>query len=240
MAKKFGIIIMLFASLSFYSCAELAGIAGSVLSGDGALTQGQIGQGLKQALEIGITQGSNKLSLKDGYYKSAYKIFLPEEARKVTDRLSKIPGFSQIETKLVESLNRGAEDAAKKAAPIFKTAITSMSFSDATNILMGRDNAATNYLQGATQSKLYNEFNPVIVQSLDKVGANKLWSEAITAYNKIPFIKKMNPRLDDYVTNQALGGLFKMVEKKEKGIRTNINERTTDLLQQVFAKQDNK
>ncbi len=240
MVRKFGIILMLFASLSFYSCAELAGIAGSVLGGDGALTSAQIGQGLKQALEIGITQGANKLSLKDGYYKSIYKILLPEEARKVTDRLKIIPGFDKAEEVLLEKINRGAEDAAKKAAPIFKTAITSMTFSDATNILMGSDNAATNYLEGATKSKLYNEFNPVIVNSLNKFGAIEYWEKAVTKYNSIPLVKKVNPRLDDYITQQALTGLFNMVEKKEKGIRTNISERTTDLLKQVFAKQDNR
>ncbi len=240
MARKFGIIIMLFATISFYSCAELAGIAGAVLSGDGQLTNSQIGQGLKQALEIGITQGANKLSLKDGYFKSAYKILLPAEARKVTDKLSKIPGFTQVEDILLEKINRGAEDAAKKAAPIFKTAITSMSFGDAMNILMGQDNAATSFLHKNTNQKLYGEFNPVIVNSLNKFGAIDYWEKAITKYNSIPFVQNVNPRLDDYVTNKALDGLFNMVEKKEKGIRKNVNERTTDLLKQVFAKQDNK
>ncbi len=95
MVRKFGIIVMLFCSISFYSCAELAGIAGSVLGGEGGLTSAQIGQGLKQALEIGVTQGSNRLSLKDGYFKSAYKILLPEEARKITDKLKVIPGVTR-------------------------------------------------------------------------------------------------------------------------------------------------
>lgn len=238
MTRKFVTIFALFFGLSFTSCDVLNEVVGGVAGGE--LTSAQIGKGLKQALEFGITEGSNKLSAKDGYFKSAYKILLPEDVRKVTERLSKIPGFTQVENILLEKINRGAEDAAKKAAPIFKSAITKMTFQDATKILMGADNSATTYLDGATRPQLYNEFNPVILNSLNKVGAVKYWEDAVTKYNKIPFIQKVNPRLDDYVTTEALNGLFQMVEKKERGIRTNINQRSTTLLKQVFAKQDNK
>ncbi|MGK0390384.1 MAG: hypothetical protein ACI94Y_003137 [Maribacter sp.] len=239
MIKQLSIVFALFFGLSFTSCDVLNEIGGDFVNG-GGLTSAQIGQGLKQALELGITEGANKLSAQDGYFKSAYKILLPEDVRKVTAKLSNIPGFNEIENVLLEKINRGAEDAAKKAAPIFKSAITSMSFSDAMNILMGADNAATGYLDGATRPKLYGEFNPVIVNSLNKFGAIDYWEKAVSKYNSIPFVTKMNPRLDDYVTTSALNGLFKMVEKKEKNIRKNTSQRTTDLLKQVFAKQDNK
>lgn len=237
MIKQFSLVFALFFGLSFTSCDVLNELAGGT---GGGLTSAQIGQGLKQALEFGITEGANKLSAKDGYFKSAYKILLPEDVRKVTEKLSKVPGFNQVENVLLEKINRGAEDAAKKAAPIFKTAITSMTFSDAMNILMGADNAATGYLDGATRPKLYSEFNPVIVNSLNKFGAIEYWEKAVGKYNSLPFVKPMNPRLDDYVTTEALNGLFSMVEKKEKNIRKNTSQRTTDLLRQVFAKQDNK
>jgi hypothetical protein len=239
MIKQLSIVFALVFGLSFTSCDVLNEVGGSLLDG-GGLTSAQIGQGLKQALEFGITEGANKLSAQDGYFKSAYKILLPEDVRKVTAKLSKVPGFNQVENILLEKINRGAEDAAKKAAPIFKSAITSMSFGDAMNILMGADNAATGYLDGATRPKLYNEFNPVIVNSLNKFGAIDYWEKAVKKYNSIPFVTNMNPRLDDYVTTSALDGLFKMVEKKEKNIRTSTSQRTTDLLKKVFAKQDNK
>jgi hypothetical protein len=106
------------------------------------------------------------------------------------------------------------------------------------NILMGEKNSATTFLNRTTSTQLYTEFNPVIVQSLDKFDARKYWSDAVNAYNKIPFVEKANPDLDDYVTKQALNGLFSMVEKEELNIRTNIAARTTDLLKKVFAKQD--
>ncbi len=236
MIKKIAFLLVMF---QLTACAELQQVAGSMLE-SGALTNDQIGLGLKEALNVGISQGADRLSARDGYLKSAYKILLPEEVRQVTSKLKVIPGFTNVEDKMVELLNRGAEDAAKSAKPIFVSAIKQMSFADAMDILMGADNSATNYLNRSTNTQLYQAFSPKIGNSLDKVNATKYWKDAMTAYNKIPFIKKVNPDLNDYVTQQALKGLFSMVEKKEKGIRHNVSERKTDLLKKVFAKQDNK
>ena len=206
----------------------------------GELSTADISSGLKQALELGIGKGSDLLAKKDGYLKSQHKILLPPEARKVADKLRNVPGFTNVENVILEKINRGAEDAAQKAKPIFVSAIRQMSFADAMDILMGADNAATSYLNRTTHDALYKEFNPVIVKSLDKFEARKYWSDAVSAYNKIPFVEKANPDLDDYVTNEALKGLFSMVENEEKNIRENVAARTTDLLKKVFAKQDNK
>ena len=233
-------IFLAFILVQLVACtpSELQSALGTIL-GDAPLTNQQIGQGLKQALEIGIGTGVERLSLKDGYFKSTYKILLPEEARKVTEKLAVIPGFSKVEDIILEKINRGAEDAAKKAKPIFVSAIKQMSFQDAMGILMGEKNAATTYLEKTTKAQLYKEFNPVIVNSLNKFGAIEYWEKMITKYNQLPFVNKVNPRLDDYVTNQALVGLFSMVEKEERSIRQNVNRRTTDLMKKVFAKQDN-
>ncbi len=201
-------------------------------------TMAEISSGLKQALEFGISEGANLLSQRDGYFKSAYKILLPEEARRVTDRLKVIPGFSDLENIIVEKLNRAAEDAAKSATPIFVNAIKEMTFDDALNILMGPQDAATQYLNARTYTPLYQEFQPVIITSLNKFNAIEYWADAINAYNKIPFVEKVNPKLDEYVTEKALDGLFSMVAKKEIAIRNDISQRTTDLLKKVFAKQD--
>ena len=206
----------------------------------GELTSEEIGSGLKQALEFGISEGAQRLSRENGYYKSAYKILLPPEARKVTDKLQNVPGFNQVEEVVLEKINRGAEDAAKKAKPIFVNAIKQMTFRDALDILMGDDDAATRYLNRATYNSLYAEFNPVIVTSLDKFNARDYWSDAVNTYNKIPFVDPVNSDLDDYVTKEALSGLFSMVEKKEIEIRNNVSARTTSLLKKVFAKQDGK
>ena len=208
------------------------------LAGGSSLTTEEIAMGLKQALEIGIGEGSDALAQVDGYFKSPYKILLPPEARKVTDKLRGVPGFAQVEDIILEKINRGAEDAAAKAKPIFVEAIRGMTFSDALGILMGEKNAATHYLHNATYQPLYGEFHPVIVNSLNKFNAIEYWADAVNTYNKIPFVDKVNPELDAYVTEEALKGLFSMVEKKEVQIRSDVSQRTTELLRKVFAKQD--
>ncbi len=212
--------------------------AKSVIGGGGELSTSEIGQGLKDALSKGVQKGVNDLSVSDGYFKSVYKILLPEEARKVTERLKAVPGFANVEADLIEKMNRGAENAAKEAGPIFASAITGMSFQDALDILMGADNSATEYLRKSTFQQLYDKFNPVIVKALDEIGANELWRNASSAYNKIPLVTKVNTDLDDHVTSKALGGLFGKIQEEEKNIRRNPVNRTSDLLKKVFSKQD--
>ncbi len=232
--------VMVMLSLSACNPGDLDKVLGAVLEDGSALTDAQVGGGLKEALTQGIGKGADRLSMKDGFLRGAYKILLPEEVQKVTSRLQNVPGFTSVENKMLELVNRGAEDAAKKAKPIFVSAIKQMTFRDAMGILMGGNNAATDYLKKATHSKLYAAFKPEIVKSLDKVNATGTWKKAMTTYNKIPLVNKVNPDLDDYVTNQALSGLFKMVAKEETNIRKNPTARATDLMKKVFAKQDNK
>lgn len=237
------ILLSLSVILVLTSCDPklLGEIATTVLEqagANGVLSDAQIGSGLKEALNIGISNGVDVLSSENGYYKSAYKILLPPEAQKITQRLSRVPGFSDVEEVLLKKINRGAEDAAVRAKPIFVSALRNMTFTDAKNILLGEKNAATTYLNTNTYNNLYGEFNPVIVKSLDKFSARQYWRNIVKNYNKIPLVNKVNPELDQYITNEALKGLFSMVEVKEKDIRANISSRTSDILRRVFALQD--
>jgi hypothetical protein len=202
---------------------------------EGGLSQEEAGKGLKEALNAGIGEAVDFLSVKDGYFKSPYKILMPAEAQQVADKLKSVPGFANVEADLTERMNRAAEDAATKAKPIFVAAIQKMTFQDALNILSGNQDAATRYLEKTTFQALYSEFKPVIQASLDKVNAREYWKSAVTAYNKIPFVTKTNPELDDHVTKTALTGMFSLVEKKEKGIRTDVGQRNTELLRKVFG-----
>ena len=140
--------------------------------------------------------------------------------------------------RFIETLNRGAEEAAKEAKPIFVGAIKDMTVQDAWGILKGEDNAATMYLQDKTSAQLTSKFKPVIKRALDKTNATKYYSDLVNTYNKIPFVEKVNPNLDDYATERALSGLFTLVAKEEQNIRDNPGARTTELLKKVFSKQD--
>ncbi len=224
---------------SLSGCAEMQQVANQL---PGILDQGNldIGAGLKEALNNGISKQVVKLTATDGFFKNeAVKILLPDELKKVDKTLRSI-GLSSLADEGLKVLNRAAEDAVKEATPIFVDAITGMSFTDAKNILMGGQNAATTYLQSSTSTALYGKFNPVIKNSFAKVGADKVWANIITKYNSIPLVKKVNPDLTDYTTNKALEGVFKMVAVEELNIRTKLSSRTSDLLKKVFSMQDKK
>lgn len=199
-----------------------------------------IAAGLKEALNKGVTEQVSKLTKTDGFYKNdAVKILMPEELTKV-DRAMRKMGMGSLADDGIKALNRAAEDAVKEATPIFVGAIKNITITDAKSILMGNDNAATVYLQTSTTKPLYAKFSPVVQTSLGKVGADVIWASIIKKYNSLPFVKKVNPDITDYVTNKALEGVFKMITVEEKNIRSNLNSRTSDVLKKVFAMQDKK
>ncbi|MCG1035940.1 DUF4197 domain-containing protein [Polaribacter sargassicola] len=231
-------ILVLVVALQFVGCAELQNVVNQV-STSGVLSDAQIGNGLREALDHGIKNQVSKLTATDGFYKNdLVKIVLPEELQAVDNGLRKL-GLGNLADEGIKALNRAAEDAVKTATPIFVDAVKDMTFADAKNILLGEQNAATSYLQVKTTENLTASFSPVIKSSFDKVGADQIWTNLITKYNSIPFVKKVNPDLTQYVTEQALIGVFTMIEVEEKGIREKVGLRDTALLKQVFALQDN-
>lgn len=203
----------------------------------GNLTSSQISSGLKEALSIGVTDGVKKLALTDGFLKNeAVKILMPEKLRKVDMTLRSV-GLGSLADEGVKLLNRAAEDAVTEAAPIFTNAITSMTITDAKNILLGSNNAATNYLQSKTQSQLFTAFQPKVKASLGKVGADAVWKNLISKYNTFTG-QSVTTDLNEYVTTETINGVFKMVADKENGIRNTPAMRTTSILQKVFGAQD--
>jgi hypothetical protein len=209
--------------------------AGKMMGGDKPLTTAEVGEGLKEALIKGISNGSDLASQVDGYFKNpTIKIPFPPDVKKVEDRLRQI-GLGNEVDKFVLTLNRGAEDAAKEAKPIFIAAIKQMTIDDAWAILKGEPDAATQFLKRTTSAQLKAKFSPVIQASLDKVNATKYYGDLVTRYNSIPLVQKVNPDLNDYATDLAMQGLFTMIAQEEKNIRQDPVARTTELLKRVFG-----
>ena len=225
--------------LTISGCDALQSVLASG-AGSGQLTNAQMVQGLKEALNQGVRKGTGALSVTDGFFKNAaVKILFPPEAQRVESALRGI-GAGNLVDNAVLKINRAAEDAAGNATDIFINAITRMTVNDAMGILMGEKNACTQYLQRTVSGDLYSAFNPVIKSSLNKVGAVDAWNAVITRYNQIPMVQRVNPNLDDHVTRKAMDGVFHMVENEERNIRANPAARATDLMRRVFAKQDKK
>lgn len=232
------VLVSLPATAQLGKLGKLADKASGVLKGENPLGEEEVGKALKEALDQGVGKAVTSLSAQDGYYASPYKILLPEEAQAIIGRVGALPGFGNVEQDLTERINRAAELAAKKATPIFVDAIKGLTFKDAMNLLMGEQDAATRYLESSTSTALTGEFRPVIRTALDEVNANELWKKVVTAYNKIPLVKKTEPELDVYVTGRALDGMFGLIEVKETELRENPALRNTELLRKVFARQD--
>lgn len=200
----------------------------------GGLTNDEVINGLKEALEVGTNRGTEKLSAVDGFFKDAViKILMPPEAKKAEKTLRNMGLGKQVDNAIL-SMNRAAEDASKSAASIFIAAIKQMSIQDAFGILKGGDFAATNYLKEKTTAALTEAFRPVIENSLKKVDATKYWNTVFTTYNRFSS-EKVNTDLPAYVTEKALSGIFYQVGQEEQKIRKDPVARTTDLLRKVFA-----
>ena len=231
-------IFALLIILNLTACAELQQVIDSLPQAGGVLSNTDIASGLRQALDLGIDKQVTKLTQTDGFFKNELvKILLPEELQKVDNALRKI-GLSSLADEGLKVLNRAAEDAVKEATPIFVNAVKDITFDDAKNILLGEENAATSYLTTKTQTELYNKFKPVIDNSFSKVGADQIWANLITKYNNLPLTNNVNPDLTDYVTGEALKGVYTMIAVEEKESRSKVSSRTTDLLKKVFALQD--
>lgn len=235
MIKRFIILVLV---LNVTACAELQQVVDNLPENTPGLSNADIANGLRQALDQGIEKQVSTLMKQDGFYKNELvKILLPEELQKVDKALRDI-GLGSLADEGLKVLNRAAEDAVGTATPIFVKAVKDMTFTDAKTILLGNNDAATRYLSNKTESALYAEFHPIINNSFKKVGADQVWSNVINQYNSIPFTSNVNPDLTDYVTEEALKGVYKMIAVEEKDIRTKYTSRTTDVLKQVFALQD--
>jgi Protein of unknown function (DUF4197) len=200
----------------------------------------EIGAALKQALQQGTAKSAGQLSALNGFFgNAAVKIVFPPQAQKAEKTLRKL-GLNKLCDNAILSMNRAAEDAAKQAEPIFLDAIKHMTLEDVSNILLGKQDAATQYFKRTTTTQLTITFKPIVQGSLNKVGATKYYSDVANEYNKVPFVSKMNPDINAYVTQKAIDGLFYEIALEELNIRKNIGARSTPLLQKVFAFADSK
>ncbi|MGE5394980.1 MAG: DUF4197 domain-containing protein [Candidatus Saccharibacteria bacterium] len=250
--KSFKIATLILSVLILSSCAELSQIAKTVGTQGMPLSNAEIVSGLKEALLVGTDSSVNRLSAVDGYLKDeAVKILLPPEARTIMDNVSKLPGGTKLVDDVILRINRAAEDAAKGAKPIFVNSVKEMTFADALQILRGPDNAATTYFKQKTSAQLSGLYRPKIHESLNKalvagITTQQSWDKLTSTWNKfasstvgqIAGYKTVDVKLEDYLLQQALNGLFLKIADREKDIRNNASARVTDILRRVFGSQD--
>ncbi len=229
------ICTFLLLAISLSSCEVLNQLP-STGSTIGGITETEAAEGIKEALAQGLSKAVLQLNTQDGFFKDAfYKILLPPDAKKIENTMRSIGLGSQVDRAILQ-INRGAEDAAGYAKPIFVDAIKSMTLQDAIGLVKNGDTSATHFFREKTTDKLLAAFKPVIQASLDKVSATKYYGDLVNTYNNFPTtVKKINPDLTGFVTAKATDALFDLVAKEEKNIRDNIAARTTEILRKVFG-----
>ncbi len=233
-------IVIIFV-ICFYACDVMKDVAGEVESirfEGHPLTEREVAEGLKEALNVGITNAVNIVSVKNGFYKNP-EIFIPfpQEAIKIKEVCERT-GMSEQVKQFEEKLNNAAELASKNAKDVFVDAIRQMTINDAMSILKGRDNEATEYLKRTSSDKLYSKFYPVVKNATDQIMLAQYWTPLVDKYNKVSILtgaEKVDADLNNYVTEKAIQGLFIMVAKEETNIRKNPVARINDILKRVFG-----
>lgn len=227
---------LLLALVASTACESLPKDIGGLVGGSSAagLDEGTIAAGLREALKVGSERAVGSTSQVNGFLSNKLiRIAMPDDLEKMASTLRKV-GFSKQVDELEVSMNRAAEQASGEAITIFWDAVQGLTIEDARRVLQGGKRSATNLLRERTTTQLSSRFKPIVTQKMDEVGLSRLYNDLAGKYNALPLGQKPAIRLEDYVTQQALDGVFTMLGKEEERIRADPLARTTELLQRVF------
>lgn len=217
--------------------ATLAGLSG--------LSEAQIASGLKQALSNGVQSAIGHLGTADGFLKdAAVRIAMPDSLRKVEKTLRSLKQDA-LADEFVTTMNRAAEKAVPEAAAVLGDSLRQMTLADAKGILLGTNNAATDYFRRTSATNLQARFLPIVKQATEQTGVTRIYKQMqeqvqagrFGAFGNVGagLLGMDGFDLDSYVTAKSLDGLFVKIADEEKRIRESTAARTTDLLKQVFG-----
>jgi hypothetical protein len=190
---------------------------------------------LKQALTQGAETAVRNLAKENGYLgNDRVRIPLPENLQKA-DRTMRKFGLGKYSDELITSMNRAAEAAVPEAKALLIGAVKNMTVTDAKDILLGNDDAATQYFRRNTETALGEKFKPIVNQSMQKVSLAQTYDRFAGKGVKLGLVKQQDANLDDYITRKALDGLFLMMAEQEKEIRAHPLQAVGDLAKRVFS-----
>ena len=239
MTKGIGSGLVLVAVLTVSGCSGLSLDLLEEIAGEGSaqeIDRETVVAGLREALRVGSDRAVERTSAIDGFLANELiRIVPPEELDSMADALRRL-GMGQKVDELEVAMNRAAERAASEAREVLWEEIRALTLSEAVEILHGGDTAATEHFRERSGEELYRRFQPIVVAKMDDVGLARRYGELAEAYNRLPLVKNPAPDLDEYVTNEALSGLFAVLGEEERKIRRDPLARTTALLRRVFGR----
>ncbi|MCH9674045.1 MAG: DUF4197 domain-containing protein, partial [Gammaproteobacteria bacterium] len=213
------------------------GAGGGSASSSSVLSNGDIVQGLKQALLQGSQKAVGQLGQTDGFLGNPkVRIPMPASLQKVESTLRMLKQDKYAD-EFVQTMNRAAEQAVPKAVDMFKAAISQMTVADAKNILGGPSDAATQYFRRVGGPKLTQDFRPIVENATSQAGLTSSYKQLMNKGGGVltQLMGKEATDLDGYVTEKAVDGLFTLIAEEERLIRENPVARTTDILKKVFG-----
>jgi len=190
---------------------------------------------LRAALSQGASTAVSLLGTANGFWNNPQvKIPLPDTLERLRSP-ARLMGMGGQFDELHQSINRAAEAAVPQSISLLQSAIKSMSVQDAQGILTGGQTAATDYFRKATSGELFNRFLPVVTKATEKVGLAQQYNQIAERGASLGVVDAKQAKLEPYVTNKALDGLYLMIGEEEKKIRANPVGAATDVARRVFG-----
>lgn len=211
--------------------------------GDASLSERDAAGGIREALAQGVDRAVRQLGTQDGFFRDqAVKILVPGKMRKAADTLRKVGAGKHVDA-FELSMNRAAEQAVPAAAGILSDAVRQMTLRDAIGLVRGGDTSATDFFRRTSEQKLFEAFRPIVAKQTQATGVTRKYKDftkknggtmALLLGGGEGGANAGNLDLDDYVTREAIDGLFHVIAEQERRIRQDPAARTSELLRRVF------
>ncbi len=199
------------------------------------LTQKDASGGLKDALIQGAQVAVQQLGKPGGFSNNPdVRIELPGKLGQAA-RTMKMMGMGAEVEQLEASMNKAAEAAVPQAQALLVDSVKKMTVQDAKSILSGPQDSATQYLNKTSREQLRAQFLPIVKQATDQVGLAKQYNAFAGQAAAFGVIDAKSASVENYVTEQALDGLFEMIAKQEASLRQNPAGAATSLAKKVFG-----
>jgi hypothetical protein len=201
----------------------------------GSLSNADTGSGLKDALTQGTANAVSRLGAENGFLgNDKVRIPLPDALKRVEGAM-RLLGMQKRAEELVTAMNRAAEQAVPQAKPLLLNAVKNISWQDAKRILAGNDTAATEYFRKTTSDQLTEKFLPIVSKATANVGLAEKYNEIAGKGAKLGLVDAKQARIENYVTQKTLDGLFLMMAEQEKAIRADPIGAATAMARRVFG-----
>lgn len=191
--------------------------------------------GLKDALTQASTAATRQLGVENGFLgNDKVRIPLPGALKSIESGL-RLLGLQGQADELVTAMNRAAEQAVPQARSLLVAAVKTMSVQDAKGILTGGDTAATDYFRRTTSAQLTQKFLPIVTQATSKVGLAEKYNRIAERGAQWGLVDARQARIEAYVTQKTLDGLFFTIAEQERAIRHDPVGAATGMASKIFG-----